>query len=231
MQVQCEKCNAAILPENLDLLRSLAKCDACGHLFNCAAQLDALGDDGGGRREKVPMPKGIRLFRRANGLRILRRWFGAKFIFLFFFCLFWNGFMAVWFTIAIKNRIWPMAAFGSLHALVGLGVAYATLAGFLNTTTITVVNGLLQIRHAPIPSPGNRQFKADSLRQLYTKRRVHHGKNGTSITYELRARTSDGQDEKLLGSLDNENQALFIEQEIEEFLGIQNRPVPGEVER
>ncbi len=231
MQVQCKKCNAAILPENLDLLRSLAKCDACGNLFNCAAQLDALGDDGSGTREKVPMPKGIRLFRRASGLRILRRWFGAKYFGLLFFCLFWNGFMVVWFSIAIKQRIWPMAAFGSLHALVGLGVAYFTLAGVLNTTTITVINGLLQIRHAPVPVPGNRQIKADSLRQLYTKRVVHHGKNGTSVTYELRAQTSDGRDEKLLGSLDNENQSLFIEQEIEDFLGIQDRSIPGEVER
>jgi hypothetical protein len=177
------------------------------------------------------MPKGIRLFRRANGLRILRRWFSAKVFGLLFFCLFWDGFMVVWFSIAIKQRIWPMAAFGSIHGLVGVGLTYFTLAGFLNTTTITVINGLLQIRHAPMPVPGNRQIKADSLRQLYTNRIVHHGKNGTSISYELRAQTNDGRDEKVLGNLDSENQSLFIEQEIEEFLGIKDRAVLGEVER
>jgi hypothetical protein len=231
MQVQCEKCNAVIVPENLDLLRNLAKCDACGNVFNCAAQLNALGDDGSSARDKIPMPKGIRLFRRANGLRILRRWFSAKVFGLLFFCLFWDGFMVVWFSIAIKQRIWPMAAFGSIHGLVGVGLTYFTLAGFLNTTTITVINGLLQIRHAPMPVPGNRQIKADSLRQLYTNRIVHHGKNGTSISYELRAQTNDGRDEKVLGNLDSENQSLFIEQEIEEFLGIKDRAVLGEVER
>lgn len=231
MQVRCQKCNAAILPENLDLIRSLAKCESCGNLFNCASQLDALGDDGSGRREKVAMPKGYRLFRRANGLRILRRWLGPQFFGMLFFCLFWNGFMVVWFSIAITQRQWAMAAFGTIHALVGMGLAYYTLAGFFNTTIITVASGMLQIKHGPIPVPGNRQIKADSLRQLYTKRVVHHGKNGTSTTYELRAQTSSGKDEKLLGNLANEAQALFVEQEIEEFLGIQDRSVRDEIER
>jgi hypothetical protein len=233
MQIVCPKCDATIPADNLDLGRNLAKCGVCGEVFNCAAQLDGLASPGGGdiKRGEVPLPKGLRVYRRADGLRILRRWLGPKFFGLAFFCLFWNGFMVVWFTIAITQKQWAMAAFGTVHGLVGLGVAYFTLAGFLNTTTITVVHGLLSVTSGPIRVPGNKNITADALQQLYTKRHVSHGKNGTSISYELRAQTTDGKDEKLVGGLDKQEQALFMEQQIEEFLGIEDRPIRGEVER
>jgi hypothetical protein len=233
MQVICPKCDATIPADNLDLNRNLAKCGVCSEVFNCAEQLGGLatgGESGAGRNE-IPMPKGIRVFRRNNALRIVRRWLGPKFFALAIFCLFWNGFMVVWFTIAITQKQWAMAAFGSIHGTIGLAVAYFTLAGFLNSTTITVMNSMLQIVHGPIRVPGNRQIPADALQQLYTKRHISHGKNGTSISYELRALTADGKDEKLLGGLDRQEQALFIEQEVEEFLGIEDRVIRGEIER
>lgn len=232
MQVHCAKCNAVILPENLDIVRSIAKCDACGEVFSCADQLSVLTGDGGpAERQEVPMPKGVRLFRQPHGLRIVRRWFGPKFIFLIVFCALWDGFMLTWFGIAISQKQWTMAAFGTIHGLVGVGLTYYLIAGLLNSTTITVLNGLLKIVHGPVRVPGNREIKADALQQLYTKQVVHHSKNGVSIGYELRAKTADGRDEKLLGSLDKQEQSLFIEQQIEEFLGITDRPIRGEVER
>jgi len=233
MQVLCENCNAAVAAEDLDLGRNLAKCAACGNVFNCADQLDGVASSGelSVEREEVAMPKGIRVFRRGDAMRIVLKWFGPTAIFLAIFCLIWNGFMVVWFGIAITQKQWMMAAFGSIHALVGLGVAYGTLAMFLNSTTITVMNSLIQIAIGPIKVPGNKQFKADLLQQLYTKRHVSHSKNGTSINYELRVTTTDGRDEKLMGGFNKQEQALFIEQEIEKFLGIEDRPIRGEVER
>lgn len=235
MQVHCTKCNAVILPDDLDIARSLAKCADCGEVFNCADQLalvaDSAADREAGVGPDIPMPKGIRVFHHAHGLRIVRRWFGAKFVGLIFFCAFWDGFMFFWFYTAITQKIWFMAAFGTLHGLVGVGLTYYLIAGLVNSTTITVLNGLVKIAHGPIRVPGNREIKADALRQLYTKRIVHHTKNGTSISYELRALTADERDEKLLGGLEKEEQGLFIEQEIEKFLGITDRPIRGEVAR
>jgi len=233
MQVVCENCNAAIAAEDLDLGRNLAKCADCGNVFNCADQLEGVAGSSelSVEREEVPMPKGIRVFRRDNALRIVRRWLGPKFFFLAFFCLVWNGIMVALFTFAIIKGLWSLALFGSIHALAGLGIAYATLAGFLNSTTVTVMDSLLQISHGPIRVPGNREFKAELLQQLYTKRHVSHSKNGTSISYELRAQLSDGRDEKLIGRLEKQEQVLFMEQEVEKFLGIEDRAIRDEVER
>jgi len=233
MQVVCENCNAAIAAEDLDLGRNLAKCAACGNVFNCADQLAGVAGSSelAVEREEVPMPKGIRVFRRGNALRIVRRWLGPKFFLLAFFCLVWNGMMVGLFAFAIIKGQWFLALIGSVHGLVGLGIAYATLAGFLNSTTVTVMDSLLQIIHGPIRVPGNKEFKADLLQQLYTKEHVSHSKNGTSISYELRAQLSDGRDEKLIGGLEKQEQALFMEQEVEKFLGIEDRAIRDEIER
>jgi hypothetical protein len=230
MQITCEKCGAAILAANLDLQRNLAKCEACNHIFNCQAQLNALGSSTpeSRRRDDVPMPKGIRVFRRANGLRITRQWFGAKAIGLLVFCCFWDGFMIVWFSIAITRKLWPMAAFGTIHALVGVGLTYAAVAMLLNTTTITAQHGTLQVTHGPLPAPGTLRLPTDRLAQLYTMRHVSHTRNGTSIAYELRAKVRDGTDVKLIGGLEKPEQAVYIEQQIESFLGIVDHPVQGE---
>jgi hypothetical protein len=233
MQIACPKCNAAIPADNLDLDRNLAKCGVCGEVFNCAAQLEGLASSAAGDmpRGEVPLPKGLRVYRRANGLRIVRKWFGPASILLAFFCLFLNGIVMFMGTMAISDGEWLGLAFLSMLALVGLAVAYFTLASFLNSTTTTVLNGLLKITSGPIKVPGNKEIKADLLQQLYTKRHVHHDKNSTHISYELRAQLADGRDETLIANLSKQEQALFMEQQIEEFLGIEDRVVGGEIER
>jgi hypothetical protein len=229
MLIECESCGAVVPAAAVDLRRGLATCAACNQVFSCQPQLDRLAQAAVARPD-LPMPKGIQVFRRSNGLMITRRWFSAKFIFLLVFSCFWDGFMVMWFGIALSKGQWGMAAAGTLHALVGLGVTYATVAGFINTTVITALNGSLGIRHGPLPCPGNRHLEAGQIAQLYTKRLVRHSKNGTSISYELRAQIKNGKDIKLVG-LDTPEQSLFVERRLEEFLRIGDQPVPGEVER
>lgn len=190
------------------------------------------GEAGGAAapRPDVPMPVGVRVFRRSNGLMITRRWLSAKFVFLLVFACLWDGFMVLWFGITMATGMWLMAAAGTLHAAIGVGITYAAVAGFVNTTTITALQGLLEVRHSPLPWFGNRRIEARQLAQLYSKRRVHHSRNGTTIVYELRAQSRDGKDFRLV-EVDREDQALFIERQLEEFLGIKDQPVPGEVER
>lgn len=228
MDVHCDACGAVVPAADIDLNRNIAKCAACNNVFNCANQLDGLGKPAR-ERLQVELPKGMQMFTRSNGLRIVRRWFGAKFVALTFFCLFWDGFMIAWYVMAISKRVWPMAAFGVIHAAVGIGLTYYVIAGFFNRTVITVLSGKLNIDHGPVPVPGKLSMSAEELDQLYAKRRVTHSRNGgTNVSYELHARLTSGQDRKLLGGLSKEEDALFIEQQIESFLGIEDRAVSGE---
>ena len=71
---------------------------------------------------------------------------------------------------------------------------------------------------------------ADQIQQLYCTAKTSSSRNGTSTAYELHALTSGGEDRKLL-KVDELEQALFIEQEVEKFLGIADVPVRGEIPR
>ena len=236
MNIVCDKCEAIVPAGNIDLQRGIAKCADCDNIFGCREQLDGLAGDAARstarlERSEVELPRKMKLYRKPDGLRIVRRWFGAQFVFMIVFCCFWDGFMIVWFGIAISQKQWIMAAFGTLHALVGAGLSYFTLCGIANSTTITVYRGLLEIKHGPLPVPGNQSLPASTLTQLYSKEKVSHSRNGTSVSYEVRARTTDRGDIKLLGHLEREDQALFIEQQIEHFLEIKDEPVRSEVAR
>ncbi|MBN2450579.1 MAG: hypothetical protein JXR77_09325 [Lentisphaeria bacterium] len=229
MQIHCEACGELIPAGNLDLDRGFAKCAACDHVFNCNAQLERVAAALLRERPEIPLPKGLHVYRRANGLRITWRWFGVKTLGLIFFACLWNAFIIFWYSMAIRKQLWSMALFGLLHAAVGIGVAYAAVAGLFNTTVITALKGMLEVRHGPIPVPGNRRLPAADIEQLYVKQHVTHSKHGTSISYEVRAQQRAGKDIKLVGGLTREDTALFIEQRLEEFLGIADQAVPGEI--
>jgi hypothetical protein len=110
-------------------------------------------------------------------------------------------------------------------------MAWWCLAVLLNKTTIRAQRGLIEIRSGPIPCGGNKTFPTAGLEQLYAQEKVSHGKNGTSYSYELQALLSGNRREKLLAGLTDAEQALYIEQQLERYLGIEDRPVPGELPR
>src|SRR5205085_33720 len=89
-------------------------------------------------RMPVPRPEKIQIEQDGPVLRFTQRWFSAVYIFVALFAVVWNSFMAVWFGIAINSRMWPMALFGTLHAALGLIIAYIALGGFINSTVIRV---------------------------------------------------------------------------------------------
>ena len=182
----------------------------------------------------IPIPETMSVHREAGALTISRRWFGGAIIFMTIFALFWNGFLAIWFGIAISQGIGIMAAFGSIHALVGIGMVYYVIAGYRNRTHIRVNPQTISIEHEPMPWFGAKSISSQGIQQLYSKRRVSSsrsssGRSRTSVSYEVRVIDGHGRDISLIRGLQDDNQALFIEQAIEKHLGIPNRPVRGEM--
>ena len=235
MHVECKSCGQRIPAEDLNIDTAIAKCRVCDAVFSFADDL---------RRESgvtvpvrkrrpaadVPQPKGIDVQDWDGNLRITRRWFSPVFIFMIFFCVAWDGFLVFWYSIAITQDDvpWIMVVFPVAHVAVGIGLTYFTLCGFLNRTIITVDGGRLTVRHTPLPWPGNRSLDTADVKQLYCRRRIRNGRNGSSETYDLHLITSNNAKIKLASGLEDPEQALFLEQRIEQYLGIQDQPVPGE---
>jgi hypothetical protein len=124
-----------------------------------------------------------------------------------------------------------MAAFGTLHALVGVGLTYFMICGLVERTIITIAPGMVKIRHLPLPVPGSIDMPSSEITQLYTKETVSHSENGTDCLYAVHIKTYNQKDKNLISGLTERDHALYIEQQIERYLGIMDTHIDGEIHR
>ena len=234
MRLVCPTCGSAIAAEDMNLERAMARCRKCNEVFGFAAQVAGARDPYLGRalpRAEVPLPKHFKI-EDGPPLRIVRRWFGRKALFLLFFSVFWNGIVGVFVAMIIAGAIpKPVLAFISLHLVAGVFIGYYTLCLFVNRTAVEVDGDRLRVIHGPLPWPGNRDLGTGELQQVWSREHISRSKNGTTVTYEVHAALRSGSVVQLLSGLDAPEQALFVEQQLESRLGIRDAPVEGELAR
>lgn len=224
----CRVCGAAIGLDQIHADLGLARCDHCGAVIDIQPRPSA----GRRHRPQVPLPEKFQVRRQANLLVVRWRWFTALHLFLLLFCIVWDGFLIGFYRQILASGEAPtqVLLFPLIHVVVGVGLTYSTVAGLFNHTEVTVRPARLEIRHGPLPWFGGRSLVTASVSQLYVRRREIRTKNGGSrLLYELRAERKDGRAVTLLKNLTEPEQALWLEQEIESSLGIEDRPVGGEV--
>ncbi|MDM7862309.1 hypothetical protein QTP81_17005 [Alteromonas sp. ASW11-36] len=175
----------------------------------------------------IGLPDKIQLEKHLNYIHITRKWFGIQFVFFTAFAVFWNAFLFYFYAGMDEDtdnftRFLPI-----LHVIAGIAISYYAIAGWVNKSHIFVSKQMLEIQHKPLPWIGNKQFRATDLKQLYAKEKISNNRNGTHVTYEVHAILTNGKNAKLLGGLDSSEQALYIEQEIEKYLGIKDTAVRG----
>ncbi|MFN0021507.1 MAG: hypothetical protein ACKVP0_24920 [Pirellulaceae bacterium] len=235
MKLTCKSCRSPILPQDINLEMAIAKCTSCGEVFSF---LEQVGSEAVAKpMSQLPAPKPFRFVVEEFGseLTVSYRWFTPMLFFMIFFCLFWDAFMAVWYFIAISQILigqpaaWAMAAFGLLHLAIGIGVTYSTIAGFVNRTVIKVAGGTLTVRHGPMRWGGNHTLNVDDILQFYCSDRTHSSRRRQWSSYQLNVLKKNGTKLVLLGSLTEREEALFLEERLEEKLGIAARQVPGEL--
>lgn len=178
------------------------------------------------------LPEGLKVSLEGNELVITRKWFTWIIIFLTFFCVAWDSFLVFWYSMAINIQSNGVEIFFILfpivHVAVGAGLTYYVIASYVNTTIIRVSYERLMVKHGPVPWPGNKTIPCNSIAQLFCKEIISRNKNGVSVTYTVSAILKNNTNIKLVSGLNLHEQALYIEQEIEKYLGIKDRPVKGE---
>jgi hypothetical protein len=178
----------------------------------------------------LPMPPGIAVEQTATDLRITRRWNRGAGVAMLVFAVLWDGFLIFWYSMVVATHA-PLifALFPLIHVAVGVGITYSGLANVLNATSVTVGQGMFTITHAPIPWPKPAPFHTWELQQLYTKRHISRGRNSTTTTYSLDAVMQDGRSRTLVSGLENADQGRFLESRLEQYIGIMDSKVIGEV--
>lgn len=227
--IQCPSCGFQVQAADMNLETLSARCRVCNSFIDLRPETPQAGRST--EPLPVPLPGQITVSSAGGGMVIERRWFSATAIFLVIFCALWFGFLAVWYALAWGTGNLIVLLFPLIHVTAGLILLYSTIAMMVNRTWITVAGGRLTVRHGPMPWPGKRDLPTSTLEQLYCQEHVSRSKNGTSITYSVRVRRTDGKLEKLVEGLPERDQALYIEQRVEQHLGIVNHPVADELRR
>ncbi len=250
MYIECKSCGEHVPAEHVNIDNMLAKCLDCDAVFDISDLVRPKDEDAAAaraapgqqrRRARVPMPGGIKVTRSSSSagalapeapyrgagqvpsrwLHITRRWFSSKHIFMLFFCIAWDSFLVFWYLMAGRSGNLMMIIFPIAHVAVGVGLTYATLAGLLNKTHVRVTNQELSIKHGPVPWKGNQVIPTRYLAQLYVQRKFGSSRQGGSTeSFTLSALLRSGRKLTLVKGLEEADQALFMEQEIEELLGI-----------
>jgi hypothetical protein len=182
---------------------------------------------------ELVLPKKFTLDLYDDYMHITLSWFGKKTFVATLIAVFYIGSSLVFFfsesttitgsPLMIKLSPW-------ISTILGAGILYYTLTTWLNKTHIFVSQNAIEIKNKPLPSFGNKRLETKNIKQLYSKKEISSSTSNsrTSVSYHLHVISFDEDDMTLL-KVENSAQALFLEQEIEKYLGIEDLRVRGEI--
>jgi hypothetical protein len=231
IQLNCPKCSHEIIADDLNIDKAIAKCKNCNNVFTFEESVTSPMR----RRKEVFLPEEIEIDAYQDELTLFYKWRKAKGIspFLIFFGVIWNAMIIPFVIGAIMSGSLAFLLGISLHLMVGVSFIIYILTRLMNTTYITVDDYELSIEHRPFTIPfiaKNQYYNVQDIEQLYSKKYVSHQTNGVNIyAYAVHAQIVGGEDIKIIGGFKQKNKALFIEQEIELFLGVKDKKVAGEI--
>lgn len=145
---------------------------------------------------------------------------------MLFFALFWDGFMIVWYTIAITGGIWPMALFGLLHLGVGVAMTYGVLVKLFNTTRLRIENGRLTFGSGPIPKRGKVDLPVDAIDSFTVGSKVQTTKRSERLAYFIEANLAEGTKKQLSLDVDDQPSLEYACYRFNEALANAKRRIP-----
>ena len=233
MELHCPNCHSTIPAADINIQEMAAKCGRCQQVF--FFDRDGLKPVSSRQEPKaaIELPDGMKVSRLLGELEISYVWRRSASGFLTFFAIFWNLMLLPFVAIAIWQGEYVILLFCGLHLLIGVGLLYYTLATFLNTTFVTVTPSELHIQHRPLPSPfhRNRILSSRQIAQLFIKKYANGRTNGQpNWAFAVEALLQNQANVRLVGGLKTADFALYLEQEIERFLHIEDRKVAEEWE-
>lgn len=222
----CPNCNFFVAAKDINISKTIAKCENCNHVFNFEDNFDFRE----GRPEML-IPEGMEVLNLRSELDIEVKWTKSIQPMMVVFTLVWNLFLLPFVIGGIMAGQAQILLFAGAHIAVGLGLLYSIFAQLFNKTHITVTDRRIEINTKPFPIPGNRKIELDAedLEQLFVSKYVSSTTNGVpNYAYALYAIRVSGSKIPLIKGLNKDSQ-LYIEQEIERYLHIKDKPVHGSI--
>lgn len=227
--LSCPKCNHFISGKDINIENTIARCSQCNHVFG-------FEHDSSSHRLKPTqlIPEGIEALKLRSELDIRLKWAETTSKsgrwFLTLFAGFWNLILLPFVIMVVVTGEWGILLFLSAHLFVGLGLIWHLATIYMNRTSISVTKRRIRVRTIPFRHFlwKNKDLNVDQITQLYVSRYVQSTTNGEpNYAYALYAIMDSGEKVSLIRGMNRETQ-VYIEREIEDYLGIKNRKVPEE---
>lgn len=236
IDIHCPSCAKRIPAANINVNKTLGKCDDCDRLFQFGMN-DIFRDNRRGRPEFI-MPEGTEVLELSESLDIDLNWFKSSnkknLGGLFMFTLIWNMILL---PIVVSMVVANVSLFAflplSLHIIAGLGMIYHLTRKVINKTNIHVTKNQIEISDGPLKLPfkkASKIIRSDDISQLYVKKYFTNViVNGRKVfAYGLHADLKSGESLVLIKDMDKATH-LYLEQEIERFLDLEDRPISREI--
>ena len=223
-KINCPSCDTEVSADNLNIDKGVAKCGGCHAIFSIEKEVENVKKE----PEKVKVkqeylrPEGIDLFYFNDELNIAMKqnphWiditggfllplFAAMFIFFYFIGTKVPGILPIALTIP------------------ALYFMYRLFQYHKSKTYIDISNNKITIRHRPNNFKKDQEFDTRDIDQLY----LQNDPNGTGkIIINMVINSAAGQKHRRLIAIPHGHlsRAKYLEQEIEKYLGIEDRKVP-----
>ena len=230
LRLECPECKAKIKYKDININKALAKCYTCHTVFT----FEKKEINAEQKKIFVALPDAIRAYDMPNAVDFEISWKKSSKSIWFFtvFAVFWNTIVGIFVIAGIVSGEMTLLYFVAFHIIVGLGVAYYVLALFLNTTYIGINRYDLRVEHSPIPMPffKTHEIPVQDIEQLYIERYVASKTNGRpDYAFALFVKKRKIENPiKLMKGLKTKEQGRYIEQEIEAFLGLEDKKMENE---
>jgi len=237
VKLNCPNCDRWIPTENVNLQRGFAVCHLCQQVFRLAKIVPRKFS----KQDlplPVPKPRNFEVAETKGEIIIRQSWYRPWVWILVPLAIVAAGVLiAIMFTVASDPEgPGPIGFFLPLlvpHTWLVLAFIYASFTMLLNKTIVQVRNDEVAVSHRPIFYWGNYVVPVHDIQQFYCSERQGRWSsnwrpNQYSQHFDLNALLTDGSKLRLL-TLEQVDEALFIEQELERHLHIADRLVTGEV--
>jgi hypothetical protein len=195
MLLRCPSCDSPIKPEDVSFELHMAKCRACEHVFMLEGDAAPAPPAKPRPASLVARPEGVEEVTWGGQTTISWRWWTPIALFLVMFCTVWDGFLVMWYGMALGMDAPSMFIFFPLiHVAVGIGLSWYTIALFVNRTRVTIGGGEVRVHHGPLYWPGSRTlglrgFSGTEVLERDNRTSSSRGSSGT-VTWDVHVITS-----------------------------------------
>ena len=233
LSLHCKNCNEIIPSENVNINKTLAKCDHCNSMFSF--EDDIFFENKRGRPEFI-MPEGTEVLKLLDSMELEMSWFKSmkrsNIAFEVMFTVIWNLVILGVIMSMFLSGTFGGIIFLAIHLLVGVSLGYRLFSKFINKTLFNINKDRIKIEHGPLKAflRKDMMIQNKDVSQLFVSEYVTNvQKNGRPVkAFGLYLILKSGKRIQLIKD-SNKESALYIEQEIERYLKIEDRPVRGEI--